>query len=98
MNFSIKSLATDIIELDLTFVRDTGLNEDVAKSLQELSEQSAYAGMTIAETDVSFRGLTKSMVGFTRMGDESRKFLTHQAVLLGRAGVSAEAFGKSTQG
>ena len=98
LNFGIKSVATSVIEIPITFERETGLGTAVAENLREISKTSAAAGFLLGETDVAFRGLSKSMAGFTRMGPSSRAFLTEQAALLGRAGVSASAFGGSVDG
>ena len=98
MTIGIKSAGVAILEIPITFERETGLGSVVAENLREISRTSAEAGFLLGETDVAFRGLSKSMSGFTRMGSESRKFLTEQSALLARAGVSAGAFGNSVDG
>jgi hypothetical protein len=91
------SLATKLVETDITFVKETGQARELGKTLEDLKFSATDLKMTTTEMDQSFRGLTQGYQGFALVGKANQQEMTKQAVAFERLGIKSDVLGKSVQ-
>ena len=62
------SLATKLVETDITFVKETGQARELGETLEDLKFSATGLRMTTTEMDQSFRGLERGYQGFALVG------------------------------
>ena len=90
-----QSLAVQLAETDIAFVKDTGLLRQFGNELEDLKFQATGLDVTFSELDQSFRGLSKGSAAFTTLSTQQRNELTKATVAFERFGITSEEVGKT---
>jgi len=94
---AIVSLAVDLANAEAAFMKTTGANKDLARSMTVSYEETRKFGATIGETSAAMTGLHKTFTDFTFLNSDTQEELTTTATLLTKLGVANEDVAKSIQ-
>jgi len=94
---AIVSLAADLANAEAAFMKTTGANKDLARSMTVSYGETRKFGATIGETSAAMVGLHKTFTDFTFLNSDTREELATTATLLTKLGVANEDVAKSIQ-
>jgi len=94
---AIVSLAADLANAEAAFMKTTGANKDLARSMTVSYGETRKFGATIGETSAAMVGLHKTFTDFTFLNSDTQEELATTATLLTKLGVANEDVAKSIQ-
>ena len=91
------NLAIDLGDMESGFMKATGANQDLARSVTESYQETRKFGATAQETSESAQVLFNTFTDFTIASENTRKSLTETSAVLAKMGISNQDFAKSIQ-
>ena len=91
------NLAIDLGDMEAGFMKATGANQDLARSVTESYQETRKFGATAQETSESAQVLFNTFTDFTIASENTRKSLTETSAVLAKMGISNQDFAKSIQ-
>ena len=91
------NLAIDLGDMESGFMKATGANQDLARSVTESYQETRKFGATAKETSESAQVLFNTFTDFTIASENTRKSLTETSAVLAKMGISNQDFAKSIQ-
>ena len=91
------SMVINLVDMENSFRRATGANQDFAKSVTKSYEQTRQFGVTSEEASAAAQALYGSYTDFTMLDESTRVGLQNTIGVLSKYGIAMEDLAKGTQ-